>query len=334
MYKISVILPIYNVEKHIDYAIKSLIGQTIGFENLEIILVNDGSTDHSGSIIDYYANEYSNIQALHFDFPSGAAGRPRNAGLELASAKYVMFLDPDDSYLPETCELLLSYIEGNSSDMVVGKTEGVTAAGPYEIPLGNPQLKDQHINVRIEQLPSLLQEFIHLNSIIYKTSIIKENKLTFMEGRATQDALFTEQVLLKAENITFIPKVVYRYHAREDLENPSMTQNRNLKYFEDLAYMVEISKGLYDHHVLNYLEARYPSLIGWTLFQFERITTDDEQEKLNIINTIKPIIDLAKDFDTSILAKDKQQLIEFFMNYDVPAIFRCMNKIDGAVDIK
>ena len=131
-----------------------------------------------------------------------------------------MFLDPDDSYLPGACELLYSIAETNGSEVVVGRTEGMAVTGPYDIPLSDPQLKSRQINIKIEQLPSLLQEFIHLNAILYRASYIKENKFTFMEGRATQDALFTEQVLLKAEKISFIPTVVYRYYVRNDADKP------------------------------------------------------------------------------------------------------------------
>ena len=82
MYKISIILPIYNTEKYIENAINSLISQTIGFHNLEIILVNDGSTDDSKQIIDQYVQTYTNIKAIHLDSSSGSAGRPRNVGLQ------------------------------------------------------------------------------------------------------------------------------------------------------------------------------------------------------------------------------------------------------------
>ena len=333
MYKISVILPIHNTEKHLHAAITSLINQTLGFENLQVILVNDGSTDGTKQLIEQYVSEHANIESIHFDVASGAAGKPRNAGLEVAKADFVMFLDPDDTYLENTCELLYNLMIEHKSDVVVGRTQGISAQGPYEIPFSSPLLNEQHINIKIEQLVPLLQEFIHLNASIYSRAFIEKHGFTFMVGRATQDALFTEQVFLKADNITFTPELTYQYHARNDADNLSITQLRNKRYFSDLAYMVSISKELYNDHVLNYLEARYPSLIGWTLFQFSCVTGSDEH-KLEIIETIKPVVQLAKDFDASIFTQDKQDLITHFLNDDIAQILQCMGQQDNGVDMK
>ena len=118
------------------------------------------------------------------------------------------------------------------------------------------------------------------------------------------------------------------------LINLSITQNRTLKYFEDLAYMVGISKSLYEEHVLDYLEARYPSLLGWLLHQLEHVNTNDENEKVKILETVKPIVELAKDFDTSIFSQDKQELIHYIIHNNIPEVFKRMNKIENLVEIK
>lgn len=333
MYKISIILPIYNVDKYLPAAMTSLINQTIGFENLQIILVNDGSSDDTKQLIDQYVEKFENVSALHFDVASGAAGKPRNAGMEIATAEYMMFLDPDDTYLESTCELLYNMIVEHNSDVVVGRTEGVSAQGSYEIPFSSPLLCRKHINMKIEQIVPLLQEFIHLNASIYNRQFIEKHGFKFMNARATQDALFTEQVFLKADSISFTPELTYRYHAREDANNLSVTQSRNLRYFSDLAYMVSISKELYNDHVLNYVEARYPSLIGWTLFQFSCVS-GTEAEKLAIIDVLKPVVAIAKDFDIGMLTEDKQQLIEYFLNDSIPQILNYVGRSDDNIDIK
>ena len=92
-YKISIIIPVYNAEKYIKKSLDSIIKQTIGFEHLEVIMVDDGSTDSSGEIMDEYAAEYENFKSIHLQENSGAAGKPKNCGLDHATAEYLMFLD-------------------------------------------------------------------------------------------------------------------------------------------------------------------------------------------------------------------------------------------------
>ena len=91
--KVSVIVPVYNVENYIEQALNSLLGQTLS--DLEIIAVDDGSSDKSGEILDQYAQEYpQRIEVLHIQ--NSGAGNARNEGLKRAKGKYIGFLDSDD----------------------------------------------------------------------------------------------------------------------------------------------------------------------------------------------------------------------------------------------
>ena len=108
--KISIILPIFNVGPHLRGGIDSLINQTIGNENLEIIMVDDCSTDESGKIIDEYDEKYDCCKAIHLEKNTGAANGPRNRGIEECSGDYIMFLDPDDRYTLDACEVLYNAV--------------------------------------------------------------------------------------------------------------------------------------------------------------------------------------------------------------------------------
>ena len=119
--KISIILPIFNVGDHLRGGIDSLINQTIGNENLEIIMVNDCSTDGSGEIIDEYAEKYECCKAVHHEKNSGAAYTPRNTGIEECSGDYIMFLDPDDRYTPDACEVLYKAVTENNAQMAFAR---------------------------------------------------------------------------------------------------------------------------------------------------------------------------------------------------------------------
>ena len=119
--KISIILPIFNVGDHLRGGIDSLINQTIGSENLEIIMVNDCSTDGSGEIIDEYADKYDCCVAIHHEKNSGAAYTPRNTGIEACTGDYIMFLDPDDRYTPDACKTLYDAAKQNDVQMAFAR---------------------------------------------------------------------------------------------------------------------------------------------------------------------------------------------------------------------
>ncbi|MBQ9768791.1 MAG: glycosyltransferase, partial [Clostridia bacterium] len=94
-YKFSIVMPVYNVSEFIEYAVDSVIAQSIGFNNVQLILVDDGSTDNSGELCDRYKACYpENVFVIHKE--NGGLSTARNAGLLQAEGKYVNFMDPDD----------------------------------------------------------------------------------------------------------------------------------------------------------------------------------------------------------------------------------------------
>lgn len=129
--KISIILPIFNVGDHLRGGIDSLINQTIGNENLEIIMVNDCSTDGSDKIIDEYAEKYDCCIAIHHEENSGAAFTPRNTGIDACTGDYIMFLDPDDRYTPDCCEILYREVTENNAQMAFARFRRIFEYGGY-----------------------------------------------------------------------------------------------------------------------------------------------------------------------------------------------------------
>ena len=127
---VSVIVPVWNVEPWLRECLDSVVGQTIGLDRLELIAVDDGSTDGSGRILDEYAARYARVTAIH-EPNSGGPGRPRNVGLDHASGRYVFFLDADDYLGVEALERLVAMAERNESDIVLGKQVGVDGRRVY-----------------------------------------------------------------------------------------------------------------------------------------------------------------------------------------------------------
>ena len=117
-YRISVILPTYNSEKFLDDCINSLINQSFGFEKLEVIFADDGSNDSTPEMLRDYSNKYENVTAIFSEKNTGSPSKPRNMGIENATSDYIMFMDHDDMYSPEMCEVMYQCITCENVDIV------------------------------------------------------------------------------------------------------------------------------------------------------------------------------------------------------------------------
>ena len=117
-YKLSIIIPTYNAENYLLEAINSIKNQSFGFENIEIILVDDNSSDNTKTILKELSQENENVKSIFLNDNSGTASQPRNVGIENASSPYIMFLDNDDIYYPKMCEEMYNAINDNGVDVV------------------------------------------------------------------------------------------------------------------------------------------------------------------------------------------------------------------------
>ncbi|MGN1362186.1 MAG: glycosyltransferase family 2 protein [Methanobrevibacter sp.] len=121
-YKISIIMPVYNAEKYLENSLDSIVNQTIGIENLQVIIVDDKSTDSSSYILEKYYNKYrNNFKIIHLKSNIGAAYGPKNIALNHVEAPYIMFLDSDDSFELDACEVLYNKIIKTNAGIVYGR---------------------------------------------------------------------------------------------------------------------------------------------------------------------------------------------------------------------
>ncbi len=139
-YKISIIIPVYNGERTIENTLNSLINQTIGIENLQVIIVNDKSTDNTKEIIENYIKTYPNIELINLNENIGAAYGPKNIALDYVKGPYIMFLDSDDSFELDTCEILYNSIEKENVDIVFGRYKRIY------LDVNKSQFKNHYIN--------------------------------------------------------------------------------------------------------------------------------------------------------------------------------------------
>lgn len=203
---ISVIVPIYNVEKYIDRCVKSICKQT--YKNLDIILVDDGSPDKCGVICDAYASHDSRIVVVHKE--NGGLSDARNAGLSICQGKYVTFIDSDDYIEHDYIETLYTSLVENQADISIGdylyETENGLVINSY-LNSGKVRILNQK-----EAIGELCKLKLFSNSAwgkLYPTEFFSD--IRYPKGKIYEDIPVTYRLILKAKRVVFCEKPIYHY---------------------------------------------------------------------------------------------------------------------------
>ncbi|WP_407422984.1 glycosyltransferase family 2 protein [Methanobrevibacter sp.] len=213
-YKISMIVPTYNVEDDLKRAIESLLNQTIGFDNIEVLLVDDFSTDNTRQVIIDYAEKYENIKHIFLESNSGSAGRPRNIGIENASADYIMFLDNDDEYVPEACKILYDKISETNVNMIIcSKTNSLYSPDDEPEKINEPP---EFTEVNVLNNPDMLfspntKYGGAMWCKIYKTRFLLDNDIRCLEN-LPEDVYFMHQCYYLNPDILFLTNLSLYNH--------------------------------------------------------------------------------------------------------------------------
>lgn len=208
---ISVIVPVYNVEAYLRRCIDSILAQT--YVNLEIILVDDGSTDGCGAICDEYAEKDDRIKVIHKE--NGGLSDARNAGLNAFTGKYVTFIDSDDWIEKEFIGYLHQLIVDNNADLSVCDFNYIDEKGK----LYNSPLNSGHVHVwRQEETLSMLLSGNKMETSawakLYKATIFTNRRFRYPLGRLFEDIPVTYGYLLESELTVFGERALYNYFYR------------------------------------------------------------------------------------------------------------------------
>ena len=215
---VSVIVPVWNVEPWLRECLDSVVGQTIGLDRLELIAVDDGSTDGSGRILDEYATRYPAVTVVH-EPNSGGPGRPRNVGLDRASGRYVFFLDADDYLGVEALDRLVAMAERNASDIVLGKMVGVDGRKVYRATGVFARNVDRAAMEQVYQSSSVLK--------LFRRSFLDRVGLRFGEGVAGgEDGDWMARIYLEAATISVVADYDC-YFARRRAGSQTMRKDRS-----------------------------------------------------------------------------------------------------------
>lgn len=308
-YKVSVVMAVYNVEPFLREAIESVIAQDIGFENIQLILVDDGSPDGCPAICDEYAAKYpDNIIVIHKE--NGGASSARNAGLARVEGQFVNFLDSDDKLTKETVRLVSSFFDKhyNEVDLVA-------------IPLYFFESKSgQHtLNSKFEQgtrVIDLKKEWenaqLSFASAFVKVECIHNLQFDLMLSYA-EDAQLIQKILIQKHSIGVVAEGQYMYRVRSE-GAPSAVQSSGKTLSWYLPYIEHFIE-----HTINYCKdtlGEIPLFIQYTLmydlqWRFKQAHIPDNlmtEEEIEVYRT--RLVSILKDIDDLVILKQKSLFVE------------------------
>lgn len=246
--KISIIIPVYKVEKYLKTCLDSLLEQDLSSNDYEIICINDGSPDNCFQILNDYAQKYSNISAVHQDNRGVSAAR--NKGLELAQGEYILFVDADDSLFPNVLGTLYTKAKSNALDLLYLQVdyfdENNQPIGTFEMESTNEVILDGFQHQRRGFIFGLYRKAI-LQSLQFEENI-----------PIAEDALFNVMVHAKAQRCSYLPVPAYKYLVRQGsainskLRYADATFAGYLKAIEVLHHFVNENKTSYTQEQLDY----------------------------------------------------------------------------------
>jgi len=313
-YLFSVIIPVYNVLTYLREGLDSLVHELA--EDLQVILIDDGSTDGSSAVCDEYAHRYAQFIVIHQ--PNGGVAAARNRGLQASSGQYLLWFDPDDRLLPgwlsairEAIQqdmpdlLLFDYVQeqnGRTTPMQYGRAEGAVAREVFFL--------------------DLARDF-RLTSVLWNKAIRREwmENVRFNEElRCLEDYVLLYQVAFDIGKIIYLPKQLYAYRIREDglVRSPNLSVGYQ-SYLESVKRMKQIKAHQLPSHILGVLLQAKGFCCKYYISHMPREYADEYRACKRFLH--RHAGDVLRDGELPFLEKCKYLLIPFTL---VGKIYACM----------
>lgn len=253
MCKVSIVIPVYNVQKYIKKCLNSIRHQT--YKNIEVILVDDGSTDNSGNICDVYSKKDSRFKTYHIK--NGGPSKARNYGLDRVTGDYVTFVDSDDWLDKDVFEKLYNVIEMQKYDIIIYNLRRIYKNSNIEINV----FEDERLILNREDIEKILlitdkvtdKNISALKGIsckIYKKELLKA--LRFNEDmNYCEDLCFLLQVLNKVDKIYYLKNAYYNYRARKGSVSDTYGNTYTEKNLQVLNFILDLYRNKKSYNFLN-----------------------------------------------------------------------------------
>lgn len=312
---ISVVVPIYNVEKYMVRCIDSIINQT--YRNLEIILVDDGSLDNSGKICDEYKNKDDRIKVIHKK--NGGLSDARNKGLDISNGKYILFIDSDDYIHKNMIEILYNNLISTNADISICKFKIIYD----EI---NNENEDEFTNqIEVFDKKSVFQNFFNDKSLetivawnkLYKKELFDTIRYPF--GKIHEDEYVIHHLLYKTEKVVYTTAELYYYIKREG----SITAKKSSKRIMDKMEAYRDRVDFYREKDMMAYYKRFAYWYCWLCREQKYLLNKDSEYKLykqKLNNEFNQIyVELKEEFKN----KKKKYIKLYMYKYCYPIIRIC-----------
>ena len=219
--KISVIVPVYNVEAYLERCVESILQQT--YAHFELILINDGSTDSSGQICDHLASQYENIKVYHIE--NAGVSNARNMGIQLTTGSWVTFIDSDDFVTQDYLATLASAVEGLNVGFVIAPLHHIKNGIVTDLPSHSGKTELWSTEETMKELLMTTRTSFFPVAKLFKRDLLADEKFN-TNYHLAEDALFLTELLLKTRcSCVFIDKPVYYYDHREGSATTSVNRH-------------------------------------------------------------------------------------------------------------
>ena len=320
MYKISIIIPVYNAEMYLKHLLDTIVNQTMNLNDIQVIMVDDLSEDNSKEIIKEYCDKYTNFKSIFLKENHKVAGTARNEGMKLAEGKYLMFVDADDFYTENTCEILYNEIEERQADFITANYINADFDGTvWDKPIFDVQkYKDTKLSIN-----DYTQSFYLLNSgvcnKIFRRAFVEKNEIKFLEGVEAEDAFFTTSCFMKTDKAYYINKVVYCYRQRNqgDSKSKSVSFNCTRDYFSriNISY-----KAIYENFKANkhlaFYRYTYAKNMSYMIYKFIDSTALTKDQRIDVLKEMKWFYELSKSLKVPAAQKCQRMIIDKILKDD------------------
>lgn len=270
--KISVIIPVYNSSTYLRKCLDSVVNQTL--KDIEIIVINDGSTDDSKNIIEEYLCKYKNKNIIFIDQENKGIGKTRNIGIKKATGEYITFVDSDDYIKENMLEEYYKYAKKHNFDLVIGSY--IKKINNKEIIFENNKFKTGNVKTTPQIL--YLIEYGPWAKL-YKREMLINNNIYFDEKRKYEDMPFVSKALLKSKLIGQITEPYYYYI----IHNNSETTTMDKRVFDILDILKEI-KDYYKREYYLRDELDYVIIDKITTYMLQQRVQKDNKLRIEFIN--------------------------------------------------
>ena len=325
--KISVIIPVYNTEEYLEETLESILNQTM-IDDIEVLMLDDGSDDYSQYIIEKYAREYDNFHAF-FNENMGS-GVERNIGIKQARGEYIHLMDSDDLLQPRSYEILYDFAKSDDYDFVLGCAMKINKRSFYKEDLQSFTFKgveNEITSTNIKERPLLVYDTGVWNKIIKREYLIKNDIFFPDEKIMTQDLIFNLKLHCLTDKVGMIKEFVYFWRERDD--SSSVTQQKStIVNFRNRMRILNMQENLMNKCDVddNIREAEYLKWLNHDLrFYVRRIAVYPEEYRKEIVDKVNCILSLIPDNLKDNIISYRRIIYKMVENRDMESLLKIEN---------